>query len=147
MIELILPLIALGAAIALSKIVDPCDRNQLIDGSSCFGSNVLSSRERNAAIVHYMAVQAARCGAIGNSQLSTLLSGVACWQPLSRDQLHAIEVLIECESASDAGASTSCSLSEISSAIACLKHVDDETLLKMKVWLRCKLAGCIAPIT
>lgn len=144
MIGTLLTILAVAVAAAFSKIVDPCDRDQLIAGSSCFGSNVLSARERNAAIVYYMATQAAECGAIADSELSTLLDAVACWQPLSRDQVHAIEVLVECESASDAGAITTCSLTEISTGIACLKNVDDETLNKMRVWLRCKLAGCIS---
>lgn len=128
----------------LLLIVDPCDGGVLNSEAACFQN--LSRAERDAAIVWYL-WQAAQACASYSSDLNTLLADASCFAVQSEEMLHAMEVLIAGELASDAGASVSITMAEVVEGIKCIKNVDAQKIRALKVLLTCKLNACVGGIS
>ena len=118
-----------------------CTRDTLISSAACLNGKVLSSQQKQARKVWFMAKQLAAVGgedytadlAALNTDADTLTCGM---QP---DDLDSSELVIEYNNAVAAGASVNTNKDSLAADVKCLEDYPPHVLRHMELLLRCAL--------
>jgi hypothetical protein len=119
---------------------DSCDVNELLASSACFQEICMGQSARDAIEI-YARVQnlAASGGTDYTADTNGLLQAAKEWQPLSKNQMDAIDLYIDIQNAISNGADFETDVNSLMSAAACYRCLGTQTQKTVLDYLKCAI--------